>query len=567
MKIVFFQLFIGLFALSALAQINDDMDANWWKKTTVYQIYPRSYYDTNADGIGDMEGIIQKLDYIQQLGFESIWISPFTKSPQRDFGYDISDYKTIDTAYGDEATFNRLVQEVHKRGMRLIFDMVMNHTSDEHDWFKESASSKSNPKADWYIWKDGRGKNGTKRPNNWRSMVGDRAWQYHETRQQFYYHGFLPFQPDLNYNNAEVKRAMFDIVRYWLDKGVDGFRLDIISAIYEDSTLKNNPAAGKMLPSDNKLTIFFQYAKNNFLQEQSFQFATELREVINEYHSPNRVLIGESHGEEAVIKNFCKKDNKDGLHGVFLFKAISLKFKAKKYAQMLEDFEKHFAAPLMPTLVFGNHDRTRSINRVKGSVTKAKLKALLQLTARGIPFVYYGEEIGMPNVHIPLKEGKDAIAIANKKIPQFVANLSEETLNRDECRTPMLWNNEANAGFCDTLVKPWLPIVATYKNINVQSQQLDSASILHVYKQLLLLRKMYAAFHAGSFSLDKTRCNKHIIAYYRENNGEKFLVLLNMSNSIKNIATYNGKIIFSTELVNTATTIKPFEGRVVKLQE
>lgn len=567
MKIVLFQFFIGVFALSALAQSNDDMDANWWKKTTVYQIYPRSYYDTNADGIGDIEGIIQKLDYIQQLGFESIWISPFTKSPQRDFGYDISDFKAIDAAYGDEATFNRLVQEVHKRGMRLIFDMVMNHTSDEHDWFKESASSKSNPKADWYIWKDGRGKNGTKRPNNWRSMVGDRAWQYHETRHQFYYHGFLPFQPDLNYNNAEVKRAMFDVVRYWLDKGVDGFRLDIISAIYEDSTLKNNPAAGKMLPSDNKLTIFFQYAKNNFLQEQSFQFATELREVINEYHSPNRVLIGESHGEEAVIKNFCKKDNKDGLHGVFLFKAISLKFKAKKYAQMLEDFEKHFAAPLMPTLVFGNHDRTRSINRVKGSIAKAKLKAVLQLTARGIPFVYYGEEIGMPNVHIPLKEGKDAIAIANKKIPQFIANLSEETLNRDECRTPMLWNSEANAGFCDTLVKPWLPIVATYKNINVQSQQLDSASILHVYKQLLLLRKKFAAFYAGSFSLDKTRCNKHLLAYYRENNGEKFLVLLNISNSIKKIAACNGEIIFSTELDNTASTLKPFEGRVVKLQE
>lgn len=562
MKTYFFSLSFLLLAVASFAQNSED---DWWKKTTVYQIYPRSFYDTNADGIGDLEGIIQQLDYIQQLGFESIWISPFTQSPQRDFGYDISNYTAIDSVYGDTATFARLVHEIHRRGMRLIFDLVMNHTSDQHAWFKESSSSKDNPKADWYIWKDGRGKKGLKRPNNWRSMVGDRAWQYHKDRHQFYYHGFLPFQPDLNYNNAEVKNAMFDIVRFWLDKGVDGFRLDIISAIYEDSTLKNNPPSAKLLPSDSKLTIFFQYAKNNFLQEQSFQFATELRQVINEYASPARVLIGESHGEESLIKNFCEKDNKNGLHGVFLFKAISEKFNAKKYAKMLDGFNHEFAAPLVPTLVFGNHDRTRSIDRVKGNLAKAKLKALVQLTARGIPFVYNGEEIGMPNVHIPLRQGKDAVAIANKKVPQFLANLSIETLNRDECRTPMLWSTQPNAGFCDPSATPWLPITPTYKTINVATQEADSHSLLQTYRQLLLLRKNIGALHSGSFKLSVKHYNNQILAYERFDSQTTYLILLNMSKKVKKISPPRGTTIFTTHSNAPVHQLQPYEGRVVKI--
>jgi len=563
MKTLFFSLLFFLFSASSFAQSTAD---DWWKKTTVYQIYPRSFYDTNADGIGDLEGIIQKLDFTQQLGFESIWISPFTQSPQRDFGYDISDYTAIDSVYGDTVTFKRLVEEIHRRGMHLIFDMVMNHTSDQHAWFKESSSSKENPKADWYIWKDGRGKDGLKRPNNWRSMVGDRAWQYHAARHQFYYHGFLPFQPDLNYNNAEVKKAMFDIVRFWLDKGVDGFRLDIISAIHEDSTLKNNPPSAKLLPSDSKLTIFFQYAKNNFLQEQSFGFATELRQVINEYQSPTRVLIGESHGEESLIKNFCKKDGKDGLHGVFLFKAISEKFDARKYAKMLTGFNHEFADPLIPTLVFGNHDRTRSIDRVNSSVAKAKLKALVQLTARGIPFVYNGEELGMPNVRIPLKEGKDAVAIANSKVPQFLADLSPETLNRDECRTPMLWSDQANAGFCDSLAQPWLPIVSTYKTINVANQLQDSTSLLNTYRKLLTLRKSIPALNSGSFTLKKDFNDKNILAYERTDGEASYLVLLNMSKKVKEIEPINGTTIFTTHSDSSTQQLQPYEGRIFQLE-
>ena len=206
--------------------------SEWWKKTTVYQIYPRSWFDTNGDGIGDIQGIIDKLDYLKEIGYETIWVSPYTESPQRDFGYDVSNYTAISPQYGTMELFEKLVEEVHRRDMKLVFDFVMNHTSDEHEWFKESASSRTNPKADWYVWRDGKGKNGMKRPNNWRAMSGNWAWTYSPARKQFYYNAFLPFQPDLNYHNPEVKKAMFDVARFWLGKGVDGFRLDIISAIY-----------------------------------------------------------------------------------------------------------------------------------------------------------------------------------------------------------------------------------------------------------------------------------------------------------------------------------------------
>ena len=314
-----------------------ESDRDWWKKTTVYHIYLRSFLDTNNDGIGDIPGVIGKLDYLQELGYETIWVSPFTQSPQRDFGYDTSDYFSIAPEYGDMALFEELVRKVHKRNMKLIFDLVLNHTSDEHPWFKESASSRDNPKADWYIWRDGKGKNGMRPPNNWRAMAGNKAWTYHPGRKQFYYTAFLPFQPDLNYHNPEVKQAMFDVVRFWLNKGVDGFRLDIISAIYEDPDLRHNPPSLRLAPSDRSLSVFFQHLKNNFLHEKSFEFATELRSVVEEFDNPKRVLIGESHGDEALISRFCRMNGKDGLDAVFLFNAISTPFRAESYREDADD--------------------------------------------------------------------------------------------------------------------------------------------------------------------------------------------------------------------------------------
>ncbi|MCO5230548.1 MAG: alpha-amylase family glycosyl hydrolase [Chitinophagales bacterium] len=560
----FLLLFVFLFINISLGFAQEDeKNDDWWKSTTVYQIYPRSWYDTNEDGIGDLEGVIEKLDYLQEMGYETIWISPFTESPQRDFGYDVSNYYKISPQYGTMELFERLLDEVHSRKMKLVFDLVMNHTSNEHEWFKESSSSRDNPKADWYIWRDGRGKHGTKRPNNWRAMSGNRAWTYHPERKQFYYTGFLPFQPDLNYHQPDVKNAMFDVARFWLDKGVDGFRLDIISAIYEDSTLRRNPMSIHMVPSDKSLTIFFQHLKHNFLQEESFEFSTELRNVIDEYDHPKRVLIGESHGREDLIHRFCYDKGKNGLNAVFLFNAVSMPFKAKKYRKMTENFERYFAEPLVPTLVFANHDRTRTITRLGGNVNKAKLLAMFQFTSRGIPFTYFGEEIGIPRVRIPLKEGKDAIAIQNRKTPQFLVNMSIETLNRDECRTPMLWNSSANAGFSAANAQPWLPVAENFKEINVEKQMNDKNSQLNLFKNVIHLRSQTPALHKGKLEIADEYCSKKVFAYYRIFEGKKYLVVLNMSKSVLKNSFPKGQILLSTNNNYKADFLQGYEGRII----
>ena len=427
-----------------------------WKNTTVYQIYPRSFYDADGDGIGDLNGIIQKLDYIKDLGFESIWISPFFSSPQEDFGYDISDYRSIASEYGDMETCLRLINEVHERDMKIVFDLVMNHTSDQHSWFKESASSKDNSKADWYVWKDGTGRDGKKPPNNWNATIGGSGWHYHEGRNQFYWASFLGFQPDLNYHNAQVRNEMLSTTKFWLGKGVDGFRLDIFNSIYEDTSFQNNPGSLRIVPSEENPDGFFQKMKYNVNQEGSFRFATELRAVVDSFSNPTRFLVGEVFGDVETTKKFCSFNGKNGLHTIFLFQTLSTPFKAKKWRKMVEEFERNFPEPYLPTYVFSNHDRRRSITPLGNDVRKAKLLALFQYTIRGIPFTYYGEELGIEKPTLPLKTGKDPLAQRYKSIPQFMVNWSGQSLNRDECRTPMLWDTTPSAGFSSGV--PWLPI-------------------------------------------------------------------------------------------------------------
>ena len=396
-------------------------------------------------------------------------------------------------------------------------------------------------------------------------MSGNWAWTYSPERKQFYYNAFLPFQPDLNYHNPEVKKVMFDVARFWLGKGVDGFRLDIISAIYEDSTLKNNPPSIKVAPSDESLTIYFQHVKNNFLQDKSFEFSTELRSVIDEFHNPDRFLLGESHGDENVINTFCDYKGKKGLKAVFLFKSVSTPFKAKPFRKMMERFEEAFPDPLIPTLVFANHDRTRLITRLGGSVDKAKLLALFQFTSRGIPFTYFGEEIGIPRVRIPLKEGQDAIAIQSKNLPQFMVNMTVETMNRDECRTPMLWTAETNAGFCFGQVNPWLPVAANYKDISVEKQLTKPNSQLNFFKKVIHLRNEIPALHQGSLEIAQDLCNRKILAYYRIADGKKYLVLLNMSKSKRKNPVANGTVLISTHITSEQSILQPHEGRVIFL--
>jgi oligo-1,6-glucosidase/alpha-glucosidase len=534
-----------------------------WKRTTVYQIYPRSFSDSDGDGIGDINGIIAQLDHIKQLGFETIWISPFFSSPQRDFGYDISDYRSIAPEYGDMQGCLRLIEAVHDRKMKVVFDLVMNHTSDQHAWFLESSSSRENPKAEHYVWKDGTGKAGLKPPNNWKATIGGAGWHYHETRKQFYWASFLPFQPDLNYSNPEVRNQMLDVARHWLKLGVDGFRLDIFNSIVEDTSFTDNPFSWRIIPSEESPDGFFQKMKHNVNQEGSFEFATELRALVDSFSQPTRFLVGEVFGDVTTTKKFCSYNGKAGLHTIFLFKTLSTPFKAKKWRKMVEEFEANFPAPFIPTYVFSNHDRRRSITPLGNDVRKAKLLALFQFTVRGIPFTYYGEELGIEKPTLPLKTGKDPLAQRYKSIPQFLVNWTGQSLNRDECRTPMLWNSGPNAGF--STAQPWLPVAYNYQQINAEVQKADSASLMNFYAAVIHLRNATPALHQGALRIDEELSSGPVFAYHRQLGAENYLILMNFSGREVKLKTDFGTFMLSTYTGPGMDALRPFEGRLVRI--
>jgi alpha-glucosidase len=510
----------------------------WWKTTTVYQIYPRSYIDSTGTGVGDLPGIISKLDYLQDLGVETIWFSPFFSSPQADHGYDVSNYRAIAPEYGTMVDCERLIHEIHNRGMYVVFDMVLNHTSDQHPWFLESRSSRNNPKRDWYIWCDGQKTGGKKPPNNWKSMVGGSGWQYDELTDQWYWTQFLPFQPDLNYRNPEVKGEMLDTVRFWLDKGVDGFRLDIINALFEDEHLQNNPFVWRLFPSEDFEKSFFQNRIYTINYPDNFDFVKELRGVVDEYSEPERVLVGEIAASLDVLKKYCgekiDRARTNGLHLTFLFQSLNTKFNASAFHRLIDRYEQYFSEPYMPTWVFSNHDQMRQISKLRNSVDKAKIIAALQLTARGVPFIYYAEEIGMLNHRLPLKTALDPVARKYSWIPQPLVNILTRgghiSLNRDDCRTPMQWDSSPNAGFCSKDVEPWLPIAQGHETINVESELSDPNSLMHFFRELLWLRRKMPALHSGSMNLiTPAKHRKSILAYERKHNEQVIQVWLNFS--------------------------------------
>jgi oligo-1,6-glucosidase/alpha-glucosidase len=532
----------------------------WYHKKSIYHIYPRSYYDSNGDGIGDIRGIIQKLDYIKEMGFETIWISPFYNSPQRDFGYDISDYCNVSPEYGTLKDLEELVDETHKRDMKIVFDLVMNHTSDQHPWFLESKSSRTNPKADWYIWRD--------KPNNWKSIIGPKGWQYCPERDQYYFASFFSFQPDLNYRCTELKHHMFDMVRFWLKEGVDGFRLDIFNCIIKDKNFRDNPFSPfRVLPSTDYPGGNFQIRKHSLNQPENFLLARELRDVTDEFSDPDRFLIGEVFGSHETIKHYLGADQ-DGLHLVFLFDILFYKFSAKFFRKKILEFEYHYPAPDVPTVVFSNHDQLRSIRIIGNDLEKAKLLALVQYTMRCVPIVYYGEEVGMTNGKIPLKEARDYLPQLFKWVPQFISNLLPIALNRDVSRTPMQWSTGKNAGF-SSADKTWLLVNGDVKDRNVEEQLMDKHSLLHIFKALNALRKEQPAINSGNIEVIDTG-NSNILAFTRTYENEKALVLLNFSKSkIKNSLNYPVKeVLFSLkspELTETTCTLRGYDGIVLKI--
>jgi oligo-1,6-glucosidase/alpha-glucosidase len=480
--------------------------------------------DANHDGIGDLRGIISRLDYIKDLGFETIWLSPFFRSPQSDWGYDVSDYYNIAPEYGDLADAEDLIDQVHDRGMRILFDMVMNHTSIEHPWFQESRSSRHNPKRDWYIWQDGKSK---RPPNNWKAIPGGSGWQYDETTDQWYYASFLPFQPDLNFRNSAVKETMFDIVRYWLDKGVDGFRLDIFFSIYKDKTFRDNPFSFKALPTDFTAGWFQQW-KYTVNQPEAFELAKELRAAVDTY-SPDRLLLGELFGDDDTIKQYLG-EQLDGLNLAFLWELLKLKVDARFFRTVIHHYETHYPAPYTPVYVFGNHDQKRSLSKIGHDVRVAKLLALFQYTVRGVPVTYYGEEIGMVDGHFPAKTALDPVGRRFSWAPGFIIDLLDVYVNRDGCRTPMQWDDSDNAGFCGQDATPWLPVHENYKTTNVKQQLDDAHSLLNVYRELLRLRRDSTAIQEGTIQLvDGPEINENLLAYRRECGDETVLVLINFA--------------------------------------
>ncbi len=493
--------------------MTDDVTLYTPANISIYQIYPRSFMDSNGDGIGDLDGVCQKLSYVRDLGFDAIWISPFFKSPQRDFGYDITDYYAIAPEYGDVEAARRLIQRAHELGLKVLFDLVLNHTSIEHPWFSASRSSRENEHSDWYIWRE--------KPNNWKSMTGGSGWHYEPRRDQWFFASFLPFQPDLNYRNPQVKRAAFDVVRFWLREGVDGFRFDIFNVIFKDVAFRDNPPALKLFPSDSDLSGFGQNFVHTVNLPECSEFARELREVVKEFGE--RILLGEVFGDDATIARFVG-DGTNRLTHVFDFKMLRFRFEARWFLRTLLRAEATFPAPNSPVYVFSNHDRVRSMSRLRGNEVKARLLHFFQLTVRGSPCLYYGEEIGMQGSRLPGVRALDPMA---RKFPKFfsaAARALGHLVNRDEVRTPMQWTGGRNAGF-SSAADTWLPVSDDHVSANVENQSQNETSLLHTVRALLKMRREWPALKDGA--VKGTRIKKQVLLFRRELAGQKIQVLIN----------------------------------------
>lgn len=528
----------------------------WWQAGVVYQIYPRSFKDTTGNGVGDLHGIIEKLDYLESLGIDAIWISPFYPSPMKDFGYDVADYCDVDPMFGDLATFDRLLAGAHQRSIKMIIDWVPNHTSDEHPWFIESRRSRDNPKRDWYIWRDPKPDGSP--PNNWGSFFGGPAWTLDDVTGQYYMHQFVPGQPELNWRNPEVKAAMFDTLRFWLDRGVDGFRMDVIGLIIKDEKLRDNPINPDALADLPENDLFGRlHQVYNMDQDDVHPVLSEIRQLFDAYDE--RVAIGELWGSlDRWVKYYG--DQGDELHLPFNFRLMDEgTWSARSMRGLVDAMEGALPDFAWPNNVLGNHDRMRLATRFGGQA-QARVAAMLLLTLRGTPTLYYGDELGIENGIIPPDKIQD---------PQGI-NLGPER-TRDVCRTPMQWNARQYAGF--STEDPWLPVSANFKVCNVDVMGEDPRSILNLYHQLLGLRKGSTALQVGSYNPIDILTEECFI-YWRESEDEKVMIALNFTNQEKTFTLAEvgeGLVALSTYLDREGDVdlkdikLRPNEGVVIKV--
>ncbi len=478
--------------------------AEWWKRGIVYQVYPRSFQDTGGDGVGDLEGVRRRLGHFQDLGVDAVWISPIYPSPMADFGYDISDYCAVDPLFGTLEDLDRLIADAHGRDLKLILDLVPNHTSDQHRWFKQSRSSRDNPWRDWYIWRDAKPDGSA--PNNWLANFGGSAWEWDEATGQFYYHAYLKEQPDLNWRNPEVRAAMFEVMRFWLDRGVDGFRVDVLWHLIKDDQFRDNPPNPDWKPGMPGIERLLEVYSAD--RPEAHEVAAEMRQVIDAY--PDRVLIGELYLPiERMVTYYGPHLDEANLP--FNFQLISADWTAEAIGKIVRDYEAALPPGAWPNWVLSNHDRRRVASRV--GPAQARNAAMLLLTLRGTPTLYYGDELGLEQVPVPPDRVQDPWG------------KSEPAQGRDPCRTPMPWDDSPHAGF--TTGEPWLPLNADWRTRNVSAEAADPGSMLSLYRRLIALRRASPALSLGE--VEVLRAEDGVLAYERRSGEERMRVVLNLT--------------------------------------
>lgn len=489
---------------------------DWWRGAVIYQVYPRSYFDSNGDGIGDLPGVTAKLDYIASLNVDAIWLSPFFTSPMKDFGYDVSDYRGVDPIFGTLEDLDTLITEAHKRDLKIMIDQVLSHSSDQHPWFKESRSSRDNPKADWYVWAEAQ-EDGTP-PNNWLSVFGGSAWAWDSRRRQYYLHNFLTSQPDLNFHNPELQEQMLSEVRFWLDRGVDGFRLDAINFCFHDPKLRNNPPSEAVQEASigvrKENPYAYQYHKYDKTQPENLAFLKRLRALMDEY--PGTTSVGEIGDDNSLQTMADYTSDGDKLHMAYSFDLLTEQNDAAFIKHTVETIENKLEDG-WPCWAIGNHDVARVASRWKAKTPEQlKLFMIMMLSLRGSACIYQGEELGLTEAELEFKDLVDPYGIS----------FWPEYKGRDGCRTPMVWSSKAsNAGFSGG--KPWLPIYAEHLNAAVDLQDQQEQSVLQAYREFLGWRRTQPVLLNGDIRVHDSAADT--LLFSRTDAEQEYLVALNFS--------------------------------------
>lgn len=522
----------------------------WWESGVVYQIYPRSFQDSNGDGVGDLEGIRRRLDHVARLGVDAIWLSPIFPSPMADFGYDVADYCDVAGIFGNLEQFDALLSDAHDRGLKVLLDFVPNHTSDQHPWFLESRASRDSPKRDWYIWRDPAPHGGP--PNNWTSDMGGPAWEFDPATGQYYLHAFLKEQADLNWRNPEVRSAMADVLRFWFDRGVDGFRIDVLWHCIKAEDLRDNPPNPHFEPRmGEKLKVLQHHSAN---QPEVHHIAHSFRQLADAYGE--RLLVGEICLPLDQLVTYYGSSDRPGVHLPFNFQLIEAPWDADVLARIIGEYEAALPPGGWPNWVLGSHDAPRIAGRL--GEAQARVAAMLLLTLRGTPTLYQGDELGIGRVAIPPGRIRDPQDLRQPGLG----------LGRDGARTPMPWDATANAGF--STVEPWLPLNEDWPVRNVQMQERQPHSMLNLYRRLLALRRQYAALSVGGLALLPSA--RDVLQYERRHEEERLVVALNLGSEVRPVAMPASLnvcelLISTSERTSFDGQLSPDEGLVLRIEK